>query len=540
MSDAKVITPVATLDAMLDFSNVAEPAGSDPAEFVDATTYAADVFVRVTATASPTPTIATHGIYQSQQAGNQGNDPTTDTAGTWWVFVGSTLRWAMFNTILQDQTEKDFADNDGLDLPGGAGNYANSPDIAAFPAEKITIIAKLTPDDGTPAAISTIFSKYTTAADQRTISLQLETTGKLKLTTSPDGTAAAEITYESTDVSGLADATEGWVKVEFDGDDGVNSVADFYASLNTTDSEGLVEWTQLGAVVTGAQTSLFDSSALLELGSADVGTADVLAGSIQLVAIYDGIDPTTWTIIAEYNRQDTVAGSTSTSLRTGLVWTDQGTAAFSQMVPGIIVQVTPGEITNSAAFMNVSGREIQVIMNDPVDGEVYNQTFDLLSYLGIDTIYAWLFEPLLRDINLVVLGLPSYRNATITAIITSTTTAKCGAMPIGNEFLIGTTLYDPEYGIKNFSQKATNAVTGAVTITPGAFKSVADLSIIVEPSRFSSVHDKLVSLRDTPAVYIANEDISAMIQFAFYNSFNVIYANFAQVVCNLSTEGLAS
>jgi hypothetical protein len=52
------------------------------------TTYADGDRVIVT-----TPNI--HKIYESQQAANTGNDPTTDD-GTWWLEVSSTNRWKLF------------------------------------------------------------------------------------------------------------------------------------------------------------------------------------------------------------------------------------------------------------------------------------------------------------------------------------------------------------------------------------------------------------------------------------------------------------
>jgi hypothetical protein len=45
-----------------------------------------------------------HKIYESQQAANTGNDPTTDD-GTWWLEVSSTNRWKMFDAIVQGSDE---------------------------------------------------------------------------------------------------------------------------------------------------------------------------------------------------------------------------------------------------------------------------------------------------------------------------------------------------------------------------------------------------------------------------------------------------
>jgi hypothetical protein len=88
----KIIRPVTIDDAVFQSSDVPE---NDYAAWAGGTTYAATDRVIVTT--------GYHKIYESQQAANTGNDPTTDD-GTWWLEVSSTNRWKMFNAIVQEQT----------------------------------------------------------------------------------------------------------------------------------------------------------------------------------------------------------------------------------------------------------------------------------------------------------------------------------------------------------------------------------------------------------------------------------------------------
>jgi hypothetical protein len=89
----KIIRPETVTDSIFQSSDVPE---DDYSAWLVGTTYADEDRVIVT-----TPNI--HKIYESQQAANTGNDPTTDD-GTWWVEVSSTNRWKMFNGIVQEQT----------------------------------------------------------------------------------------------------------------------------------------------------------------------------------------------------------------------------------------------------------------------------------------------------------------------------------------------------------------------------------------------------------------------------------------------------
>lgn len=80
----KVVKPVTFTDAMLTSSTVAE---NDYAAWSGATTYALDAYCIMA---------STHRIYKSLQAANTNHQP--DTSPTWWLDVGPTNRWGMFDS----------------------------------------------------------------------------------------------------------------------------------------------------------------------------------------------------------------------------------------------------------------------------------------------------------------------------------------------------------------------------------------------------------------------------------------------------------
>lgn len=87
------IEPVEITTAMLISSTRAE---NDYTAWSGATTYAdGDRAINTT----------THRIYESVQGSNTNNDPTTDD-GTWWVDVGPTNRWAMFDRTVGSITSQ--------------------------------------------------------------------------------------------------------------------------------------------------------------------------------------------------------------------------------------------------------------------------------------------------------------------------------------------------------------------------------------------------------------------------------------------------
>ncbi|MDD2664377.1 MAG: hypothetical protein PHD19_11555 [Dechloromonas sp.] len=81
----KFIEPVSLASAALISSTIAE---ADYPAWDVATSYT--VGARVIKT-------ATHRVYESVKADNLGHDPATDKTAEWWVDVGPTNRWAMFD-----------------------------------------------------------------------------------------------------------------------------------------------------------------------------------------------------------------------------------------------------------------------------------------------------------------------------------------------------------------------------------------------------------------------------------------------------------
>lgn len=95
-----IVRPLTITTSMLDVS------GSPPATNVpendyptwsSGTTYAAGDRVILT---------STHRVYESLLSGNTGNDPTMLSSPVYWIEVGPTNRWAVFDTSISTQTRQ--------------------------------------------------------------------------------------------------------------------------------------------------------------------------------------------------------------------------------------------------------------------------------------------------------------------------------------------------------------------------------------------------------------------------------------------------
>jgi len=86
----QAINPLTITDSLFLSSNLAE---DDYAAWSAGTTYALGTRVIV---------VSVHKVYESASSGNTGNDPTTDTTGTYWIEVGATNKWKAFDQHISD------------------------------------------------------------------------------------------------------------------------------------------------------------------------------------------------------------------------------------------------------------------------------------------------------------------------------------------------------------------------------------------------------------------------------------------------------
>jgi hypothetical protein len=205
---------------------------------------------------------------------------------------------------------------DFLLLDGTSGNYASTPDAASLDiVGDIDLRVRVAMTDWTPAAESTLIAKYTATGDQRSYALAVTATGALILRWSEDG--IAEKSETSSAVNTFTNGSTHWVRATLDVDNGAaDATVTFYTSEDGS------TWTALGAAqLNGSTTSIFASTAVLELGSQTAGTVNLLTGKIFRAQVLSGIGGTA---VAS-----PIASTTSITDATPLTWTVQGTAYLS-------------------------------------------------------------------------------------------------------------------------------------------------------------------------------------------------------------------
>ena len=240
-----------------------------------------------------------------------------------------------------------------------------------------------------------------------------------------------------------------------------------------------------------------------------------------------GNDPTTddgtwWTLVSSTNR-----------------WKMFNAIVQEQTVQATQIDTTlqSPAVVNAIALLNVEATTIKIIVTDSVEGVVYDETFNMTSYSGIQDWYAYFFEPIIRENQLAVTDLPPYANADINIIINANADAKCGAVVIGQFADLGLSQHGASVSIVDYSVKSTDD-QGRVTITEGAYADKMEVDVVLDTSQMGQVKKTLTSLRTTPSVWIAEDGNSDLVIYGYYREFDIILSNPTTSRCSLEIEGL--
>ena len=216
-------------------------------------------------------------------------------------------------------------------------------------------------------------------------------------------------------------------------------------------------------------------------------------------------------------------------------------SSVSSRTGGIQFTLTPNQVVNSIALLNVNASTVRVVMTDPVDGVVYDQTKELRSANGITDYYSYFFAPLvsLTDSNTAVfLDLPSKPTATITVYISSGAgLVEVGEVVYGIQRVIGRTNYGTSIGIKSYSRKDVDEF-GKVTVVKRKNSKYCEYDVDIDNTDLAYVQRLFQDIDSVPCLFIGNPDMEELIVYGFYSDFKSTISFPTVSKCTLRVEGL--
>jgi hypothetical protein len=181
---------------------------------------------------------------------------------------------------------------------------------------------------------------------------------------------------------------------------------------------------------------------------------------------------------------------------------------------------------NSVALLNVEAANIEIIMKDANDVEVFNETFSMVESSGDPSYYNWFFQQIQRRTDLFVDGLPPVAGGKVFInILNPGEDAKCGTCVVGYAEKFGETQLGAEVGIIDFSVKRQNEF-GDYEVLERAYSREGRFPVFVRNSVIDRMQTLLAERRAAPTLYIAAELYSCTYIYGFYEDMaNIIQYN---------------
>lgn len=216
-------------------------------------------------------------------------------------------------------------------------------------------------------------------------------------------------------------------------------------------------------------------------------------------------------------------------------------SSVSSRTGGIEFTLTPNQVINGIALLNVNASTVRVVMNDPTEGVVYDRTKELRSSSNVTDYYSYFFAPLinLRDLDTAIfLDLPNKPTATITVYVSSGSgLVEVGEVVYGMQSVVGRTNYGTAIGIKSYSRKEVDEF-GKVTVIKRKNSKYADYDIDIDNTNLAFVQRLFQDIDSVPCVFIGNPEMEELIVYGFYSDFKATISFPTVSKCTLRVEGL--
>lgn len=201
----------------------------------------------------------------------------------------------------------------------------------------------------------------------------------------------------------------------------------------------------------------------------------------------------------------------------------------------LTVVLTPGQIINTLALLNLSGATSVNIVGMVGAEEKYNKTVSL--FIGdLGDWYEYFFSPIELKSDVVLTDIPAYPTIELTITIYGTAPS-LGILQMGFYTQIGETLWGIKGGITNYSKKELNEF-GDFTIVVRKFSKNLSADIYIDNSRTGYIERLMATYKDTPILWIGNENFEISIVYGFIKDFSIVLPDYSGAFCSLELEGL--
>lgn len=202
--------------------------------------------------------------------------------------------------------------------------------------------------------------------------------------------------------------------------------------------------------------------------------------------------------------------------------------------------VTPEAITNSVSLFNLAGASVDIVMTDPVEGVVYDESYSLVDDSAVFDAYSYFFSPIVIIDNLCVTDLPPFANAAISVTVNApSSVAKAGQITFGYMEVIGETLNEVSLGINDYTRLNEDEFGRTAPVIRGYARTAAP-AIEVDSFHATYLERRLADQRGIPTVWAFDTRYgeSQLVYLGFYSSFNFLYQYAEKSILDLDIRSL--
>lgn len=289
------------------------------------------------------------------------------------------------------------------------------------------------------------------------------------------------------------------------------TITDSILSSSNVPEDDYAQWNQAVAYAIGDRVILTSTHKVYE----------------SLTAANTGNDPTTathWIEVGPTNRWAAFDSSNSTQ---------------TAQANSIAYSLALTQAIDCVALLNVTGAfSAQIVMTDPVLGEVYSSTESFLSVPLESEWHEWFFGTRQQTTQWIATDLPLYSSATLDISITGGESLAVGVILLGKSSSFGLGVrYGARLSIQDYSRKETNEF-GDTTLVRRAFAKRADFDLLMVKREVNTLFSELTELRAVPALWIGSSEYEATAIFGFYKNFEILISYPEHSECSLEIEGL--
>ncbi len=195
------------------------------------------------------------------------------------------------------------------------------------------------------------------------------------------------------------------------------------------------------------------------------------------------------------------------------------------------------------ALLNIEGVTATVTITDDEDGEeYYSADFGLMRDISGFSLHEYNYDPVSSRINVAATDLPMPITGVLTVSIDpgEGSVARLGHVVAGAERALGSTLYDAELGVTDYSKKDVDEF-GVATLVRRSFASTTSLPLYLHPDRMDFVAHVLQGVRAVPCVFIGdNEDNGhqSLTVYGWLEDWRMVCAGPNEIQMSLEIQGL--